>query len=162
VYVLNRLAARQVLAMGARRVTLSPEDGLDNWRRLLPQFGPQATVVVYQDTPLFISESCAAYNLGADCPGPSRCRAVRLELDSREGEKLTALQRNCRTVVINRRPFALGGRLEELRAAGAVHLRADFLWRAYAPEEVCTVWSTLRAGRAVPGTHAGNFARGLL
>ncbi|MDZ4198474.1 MAG: U32 family peptidase, partial [Kiritimatiellia bacterium] len=58
VYVTNSEAARQALDLGATRFTLSPEDGIDNMRELLTAFGPQATLIVYQDTPLFICESC--------------------------------------------------------------------------------------------------------
>src|SRR5206468_1548624 len=59
VYVLNRLAAAQLLDMGVSRFTLSPEDGLGNLRPLLAEFGPRAVLVVYQDTPQFLAESCA-------------------------------------------------------------------------------------------------------
>jgi hypothetical protein len=48
------------------------------------------------------------------------------------------------------------------RAAGAVSLRADFVYRKYAPEEVRRLWRLVRAGRPVPGGHAANFDRGLL
>ncbi len=40
VYVLNRLAALQLLDMGVSRFALSPEDGLANMRTLLKEFGP--------------------------------------------------------------------------------------------------------------------------
>ena len=38
VYVLNRMAARQLLSMGVSRFALSPEDGLANYRSLLAEF----------------------------------------------------------------------------------------------------------------------------
>ncbi|MDD5134848.1 MAG: hypothetical protein PHP01_05505, partial [Phycisphaerae bacterium] len=57
-YVLNHVAAEQVLALGATRLTLSPEDDGANLRRLLAMLGNKAEVVVYQDTPLMISEAC--------------------------------------------------------------------------------------------------------
>ena len=55
VYVINRLAARQLLDMGVSRFALSPEDGIDNVPTLLAEFGPQAVLIVYQDTPLFLA-----------------------------------------------------------------------------------------------------------
>src|SRR5262249_36907963 len=48
VYVVNRLAARQIQDMGVSRFALSPEDGLQNLRSLLAEFAPQAIVIVYQ------------------------------------------------------------------------------------------------------------------
>ena len=58
VYVVNRAAALQLEAMGVRQFTLSPEDGLGNYRSLLAEFGSRAVVIVHQDTPLFLAESC--------------------------------------------------------------------------------------------------------
>jgi len=85
-----------------------------------------------------------------------------LEMVSDAGEHVIAINRRCRTYTINRHPFCLAGRLAALRAAGARRLRADFILRPYAASDVVRVWRDLRAGRAAPGTHLGNFDRGLL
>ncbi len=145
VYVTNRLAALQVLEMGASRFTLSPEDGLANMRSLLEEFGPKATVIVYQDTPLFVSET----------------RVEQAEMTSSHGDRVLALDCRGRTVVISRRPFCLASRLNELKDAGAVSVRADFVFRPYRPEEVRDLWRSLRGG-GKPDGHLGNFDRGLL
>ena len=58
-----------------------------------------------------------------------------------------------------------GGRMTdvpELAKAGAVNLRADFIYRTYDPLEVRKRWRLLRAGKVVPGGHAANFDRGML
>ncbi len=158
-YVLNREAARQLLDLGADSLTLSPEDGLDNWRSLLAGLGARAVVPVYQDTPLFISETCAGARPG--CGEAGQPCPESLELKSSFGDRVLAINRRCRTVVINRRPFCLAARLPELRQAGAVRLRADFLFRTYGAEEVRDLWRNLRAGRPIPGTQVANFDRGL-
>jgi hypothetical protein len=88
VYVLNRLAARQLLDMGVSRFTRSPEDGLENIRPLLAEFGERAVLVVYQDTPLFLAESCAYANLIGGCPGKANCRFESMELASSHGERV--------------------------------------------------------------------------
>jgi U32 family peptidase len=161
-YVVNRLAARQLFAMGVRRFTLSPEDGLHNLRPLLAEFGARATLIVYQDTPLFMAESCAYANLIGGCPGKANCRFESMEMVSSHGEKVTALDYHCRTIVLNQGPFCVAPRLPELAAAGAVVLRADFLYRPYDPPDVRQRWRAVRAGRPVPGGHAANFDRGML
>ena len=161
-YTLNSAAAAQWFAMGARRVTLSPEDGLDNLRELLPKLGARAVVIVHQDTPLFIAETCPVASLTGRCPGPDRCQFKELELVSDAGEQLTALNRRCRTYTIHRHPYCLAAQLPALRAAGARRLRADFVYRPYAAEAVRRIWRALRAGRAAPGAQIGNFDRGLL
>jgi putative protease len=162
VYVINRLAARQLLDMGVSRFTLSPEDGLANLRSLLAEFGRRAVMIVYQDTPLFVAESCAYANLIGGCPGKANCCFESMEMESSHGEKVTALDYHCRTIVLNQGPFCLSTRLRELATTGAVCLRADFVYRGYEPTEVARLWRQIRAGRAVPGGHAANFQRGIL
>ena len=162
IYVVNRLAAQQVLAMGATRFALSPEDGLANWRSLWNEFGPKAVLIVYQDTPLFIAESCAYANLIGGCPGKANCRFESMEMESSLGEQVTALDYHCRTIVLNRGPFCLSPRLNELAKAGARSLRADFVYRPYEPMEVRDRWRLIRAGKVVPGGHAANVDRGIL
>ena len=148
--------------MGATRFALSPEDGLANWQSLLAEFGPRAVLIVYQDTPLFVAESCAYANLIGGCPGKANCKFESMEMVSSHGERVTALDYHCRTIVLNQEPFCLSTRLDDLARAGAVSLRADFVYRKYQPHEVRDRWRQVRAGKAVPGGHAANFDRGLL
>ena len=161
VYVVNRAAALQLEAMGVRRFVLSPEDGLGNLRPLLAEFGQRAVVIVHQDTPLFLAESCAYANLIGGCPGKANCSFESMEMTSSHGERVTALDYHCRTIVLNQGPFCLSTRLKDLAAAGAVSLRADFIYRKYDPERVRAVWRGVRAGRKVEGGHAANFDRGM-
>jgi len=162
VYVLNRLAAKQLLDMGVSRFALSPEDGLANMKSMFAEFGPRAVAIVYQDTPLFIAESCAYANLIGGCPGKANCRFESMEMESSHGEKVTAIDYHCRTIVLNQGPFCLSRRLNDLAKAGAQSLRADFVYRNYTPEEVRERWRLVRAGIAIPGGHAANFDRGVL
>ncbi len=162
IYVINRLAARQVLDMGATRFALSPEDGFDNARRLWSEFGAQAVLIVYQDTPQFLAESCAYANLIGGCPGKANCRFESMEMVSSHGERVTALDYHCRTIVLNQEPFCLAPRLGELAKAGAISLRADFLYRPYDPRLVRERWRLVRAGKTVPGGQSANFERGVL
>ncbi len=162
VYVLNRLAVQQLLELGVTRFALSPEDGLDNLRPLLVEFGPRAVLIVYQDTPQFLAESCAYANLIGGCPGKANCRFESMDMMSSHGERVTALDYHCRTIVLNQGPFCLSTKLRQLAAAGAVQLRADFIYRPYDPAVVRQRWRAVRAGQAVPGGHAANFERGVL
>jgi U32 family peptidase len=162
VYVINRMAAQQALAMGATRFCLSPEDGLANMRSLLAEFGAKAVVIVHQDTPLFMAESCAYANLIGGCPGKANCKFESMDMVSSYGEKVTALDYHCRTIVLNKGAFCLSPWLQELRQAGAQSLRADFIYRRYEPADVQKAWRQLRAGKNVAAGHAANFERGLL
>lgn len=160
-YVINRLAAEQLGMMGIQRFALSPEDGLANIRSLLAEYSSRAALIVYQDTPLFLAESCAYANLIGGCPGKANCRFESMQMVSSHGEKVTALDYHCRTIVLNQEPFCLSHRLPDLARAGAVCLRADFIYRPYEPVEVRDTWRLLRAGRPVPRGQAANFERGM-
>jgi putative protease len=162
IYVTNRQAALQALSMGASRFTLSPEDGIENMRRLLAEFAERAAVIVYQDTPLFISESCAYANLAGKCPGRAECPFEAIELVSAFGDRVTALQERCRTALVAREPFSISGRLNDLAEAGARRLRVDFVWRRYEPRKALEVYRAARAGRAIEGTRIANFERGMI
>src|SRR5205809_7219909 len=129
------MGAGQVRALGARRFALSPEDGLENMRSLLREFGDKADVIVHQDTPMFLAESCAYANLIGGCPGKANCRFESMDMVSSHGETVKAIDYHCRTIVLNQGPFCLSTRLNELAKAGASLLRADFIYRKYEPEE---------------------------
>jgi putative protease len=161
IYVINRLAAEQVLSMGATRFALSPEDGFANARSLWTEFGPRAVLIVYQDTPQFLAESCAYANLIGGCPGKANCRFESMEMVSSHGERVTAIDYHCRTIVLNQEPFCLSGRLPELARAGAMSLRADFVYRNYEPTVVRDRWRLMRAGKALSRTQSANFDRGI-
>ncbi len=162
VYVMNSMAAQQALELGASRITLSPEDGFENMRALLGLLGPRATVIAHQDTPLFIADNCVRANLDGACPGRDRCRTEPLEMKSSHGDEVIAVDRGCQTIVIGEFAMGLGAQVPRLVEAGARSFRADFMYRAYEPDVVRKIWRNLRAGRAVPRTHVGNFDRGLL
>ncbi len=159
-YVLNRQAARGLLDLGVHAFVCSPEDGLPNMRGLFDACGERAQVIVYQDSPLFISENCGRSGLARECRADGACRRADLPLVSGSGESVRLIQRGCRTIVIGAQPHCLSRRLGDLRSAGARRFRADLVWRHYQPEEAVSLWRDLRAGRLVPGVE-GNFQPGL-
>ena len=145
--------------MGATLFTLSPEGGLENMRQLLAAFGEKATVIVYRDTPLFISEYCVRAS-AEPCPGKSKCSFEKLDLVSSHGDDMIAVNRDYRTILISKDPFCLARRPADLAEAGASSVRADFINRPYKPSEVLELWRTIRDGRNPPRGHIGNFDRG--
>ena len=142
IYVLNRVAAAQVFEMGVGRITLSPEDQPANQRALAERLGAKACVIIRQDMPLFISESCAYANLIGGCPGKKQCRFEQMDLISAKGESIHAVDRQCRTVVLEKTARVDSDRLSDLAGTGVL-LRADFLHRRYDPATVPTLWRQL-------------------
>ncbi|MFO0878803.1 MAG: U32 family peptidase [Gemmataceae bacterium] len=162
IYAMNRVTGRMLRELGVSRFTLSPEDGLDNLRPMFAEFGPRAVLIVYQDTPLFMAESCAYANLIGGCPGKANCSFESMDMVSSHGEKVSAIDYHCRTIVLNQGPFCLSPRLKDIGRAGAVSLRADFVYRRYASEVVAERWRIVRAGKVLRGGHSANFDRGVL
>ncbi len=158
-YAVNRGAARQLLDMGVRRVTLSTEDVRANLVGLLGQLGAAASVIVYEDSPLFISESCPYANLAGGCPGPGDCTFSELELTSSHGGTVLVVNERCRSVTLAAEPFNLSPRLRVLAEAGARSLRVHLLHRPYEPSRARELWRALRRLEVVRPGHTGSFDR---
>jgi len=158
-HAVNRAAARQLQAMGVGRVTLSTEDVRANLAALLGELGPGAAVVIFEDAPLFVSESCPYANLAGGCPGPADCTFERMELTSSHGGKALVVNERCRSFTLNDTPFNLSPRLASLREAGARSFRVHFLHRRYTPDHARAVWRALRRLEVVRPGHTGSFDR---
>jgi len=116
-------------------------------------------VVVYEDSPLFISESCPFANLLGACPGPSRCVFETMELTSSHGGGVEVVNEGCRSVTLAAVPFNLSPRLGELWKMGARSLRVHFLHRRYDPLRARAIWRALRRLEPVVPGHTGSFDR---
>ncbi len=158
-YTVNRAAARQLQEQGITRVTLSPEDGRENWRSMFNHLPLPAAVIVYQDTPLMLSETCVLH--APRCAGHAGCRRPELDLQSAHGDWLHVCRRGCRNVLVGHAPLNLWPHRRALWELGARHVRADFIWRTYSAAETRSIWRSLRAGTDGPAGHCGNFDRGM-
>ncbi len=148
--------------MGVSRFTLSPEDGLDNVRSLLADFGLRRGADRLPGH--------AAFPGGVVRATPTSSAVVRARrIAVREhGDGLQPRREGDGPGLPLPHDRAHQGRsasrpgLNDLRRAGAVSLRADFVYRAYAPAEVRRRWRLMRAGQPVPGGHAANFEHGIV
>ncbi len=161
-YVLNRLSLDTLAELGFRSAACSPEDGRGNLTALLASAGDALRVIVYQDTPLAVSAVCLFAGARGGCTrDPQSCHADAMMLESRRGDRLMALRQGCHTVIVNAEPLSWSHRVPELIAMGARRLRAEFIWRRYTPTEVARLWSRIRRGELLEGTHEANWQRGL-
>ncbi len=145
-YAMNRSAIRMLVDLGFERVTLSPEGTEENIRDLLAGHADRLVLPVYQDPPLFISESCPQVALSRDEAGKGCGGCGTVEYESRAGERVIVLHRGCRTIVIPREPLSMSGRIGGLRRGGLMMARVDFVWRPYLPEEAVAIWRRFRSG----------------
>lgn len=160
-YALNTASAAALFDLGIGRIALSPEDGLDNWRRLVPRLAGRAVAIVYQDTPLFLSEACPHAALLGRCPGSEACAFRSLALVGSRGAKIDVFSARCRAVALSAAPLNLTRQLRQILELGVGGVRADFAYRPYAAPEVRRLWREIRARQALAGGHGANFQRGL-
>ena len=158
-YVTNRAAAKAILSQGCQRVAFSPADTWQNWSDLLQTLGPVADVIVFQDTPLAISDVCINASVKGFCPGKRVCDFQYLKLNTNDDDNLLAINNNCQSIIINAKPFSLGGKIAQLHHLGATRFRADFIWRDYAPTIVQQIWKELRQDHEIPNSWSANMLR---
>ncbi len=158
-YCLNPLSAMKLLEWGFCRYTLSPEDDKENLEKL---FSPHAELIIYQDTPLFTSETCILANMKRECPGKNRCSFRQMTLENEYGDRFTAINEDCRTVVIGQKPFSLIQCIPKLIDGGQRDFRIDLCYKDYTPEMVQDIFSKIQTMGKVNNSVMGNFERGLL
>jgi len=150
VYAVNGAAARQAFAAGFSRITLSPEAGSEDLESMLRDFGDRANTIVFQDTPLMIS----------DTPPWGKRGLEEMSMHS-AGRRYHARAHEGRYWILDETPFCLASQLEPLRRAGARLFRVDFGWRRRSASEQVALWRTVRAGRSPAQSHSARFPEGL-
>lgn len=148
-YALNRLSVREIaeqLTQEAPYFVVSPEASQDAIRTLSESASLTPEFIVYQQTPLFISETRPC--IGAE-------KAQELHLSNRRDQTFTAYLRDGRWITVLDTPFQLDPHdLPE----GYGH-RIDLSWSPTLPHDLDGLVCALRAGEHSEG-HAANFVRG--
>ncbi len=127
VYVANLSAAQAVSETGASFFTVSLETPEPD--ALFAAFPDKAAAVIYQDPPLFISESCPYAALEGKC---RNCGGKRVEqLSSRYGS-FVSVMKNCRHFLLGEHPRI---KKQEMIKAGARLFRIEFLYRCENPRQ---------------------------
>ena len=158
-YCLNPLSAMKLRELGFCRHTLSPEDDKENVQTL---FTTDADLIVYQDTPLFTSETCIWANMKRSCPGKNRCGFNQIMLENEYGDRFLALDEACKTVVIGEWPFSIIHLIPKLIDAGQKDFRVDLCYKDYTPEMIEEIFTSIQNKRKIKNSMVGNFERGLI
>ena len=158
-YSLNPLSVIKLCELGFQRQTLSPEDDKPNLQTLLSD---DTDLIIYQDTPLFTSETCVWANMKSVCPGIDRCGFEKMDLENEYGDRFIAINEACRTVVINERPFSIIHLIQPFLEAGHRDYRIDLCYRDYTPETISDLLSGIQSGKKIKNSTTGNFERKLL
>ncbi|MBI2470777.1 MAG: U32 family peptidase [Planctomycetes bacterium] len=158
-YCLNPLAAVKLRELGFCRHTLSPEDDKENLEKL---FSPNSDVIIYQDTPLFTSETCVWANMKGMCPGVNQCGFKQVILENEYGDRFMAINEECKTVVIGQKPFSIIHLIPKHLDAGQRDFRIDLCCKDYTPEMINDIFLKMQDKSKVKNSVIGNFERGLL
>lgn len=151
-YGLNHVARGFLAGQGFARAVTSPEDTEENIAAWMGREGPSAEVLVWQQTPLFLSETQPMAE-----PLPPGDRWV---FAGRRGGRLETHRVDNRWVTVADTPFCIAGQVPSLRQMGAEWFRVDFAWSPPETAGLTTCWNRLRAGKVPPATHTGNYLRG--
>ena len=158
-YSLNQLSVIKLRKLGFKRQTLSPEDGMENQKT---QLSDNTDLILYQDTPLFTSEACVWANMKSACLGIDRCGFEKMVLENEYGDRFTAINEECRTVIINERPFSIIHLIQTFLEAGHRDYRIDFCYKDYTAEMIRDILFGIQSAKRVKNSTIGNFERGLL
>lgn len=134
-YALNAQAAAQILETGSRCVTFSPEDGKENLMKNIRALGGSGILIVYQDTPLFISKTCA-YRYYKGCAGAEKCSFRELGFANEEGDRFILINENCVNVVIDEKRSFTSVSVKDAIKAGCMRFRIDLCRRRYGKETI--------------------------
>ena len=122
--------------MGAKQVTFSPEDVLQNVKNLAEVSPLPMVLPVYGDVPLFISADCIRSNACKDCPRGEKWLKLK-----RGGISYEALSRDCQIMLFDTRPLCFASEAKEIKAAA---YRVDFCYRSYTAEKAAEIWAKVR------------------
>jgi putative protease len=153
-YALNRIALSELGRLGVRHVVLSPEISLAGLKALSlprPSPSPAAEMLVYQHTPLFISETAPCLPPDADASRPDG-----LHLTDRRGRAFRLFHLDNRWITVAESAFYIAAHKQ---ACAAHRYRVDLSWSPG------TAWDmnrliAIRNGQPLTGTHRAQFDRG--
>ena len=127
-YCANLSAAKAFLERGASSFIVSPE--MSDPSIIFKTFPKEATAIILQDMPLFVSETCPRASLTGEC---LKCGGTySKDISSRYGQ-FKLIGRNCRHWLLNEKPHL---KKNEAERAGAKRMRLDFMHRDSSPEYV--------------------------
>ena len=139
IYALNNMSIDFLLNIGAKRITLSVEDNWENMNSVIEKFAGEVCVIAYQDTPLFISDSC-----------DGKCESC--------GKDKNTIVKNCRKFVLSEKPFCIVEKLGDL--SKPAFLRYDFCFKKYDEKEVIKIFRNLLKNKINQNHTMANFERG--
>lgn len=150
-YILNSQAMLMAKKLGANRMTFSVEDTLSNLLNLNENAILPTTLVVYQDTPLFISASCIRSNTCAQCDHQDKWLDLK-----KDGVRYKALSAQCQLMLFADKAFAIPQVASQIKPD---FYRADFCYKKYSQGQVADIMNKLMQFTFFKDTISANVER---
>ena len=150
-YMMNGYASQMAQEMNASRITLAVEDTKDNLILQAQNSVLPTVLVVYQDTPLFISANCIRPHSCKECKGGAEWFSL-----TKGKDKYEALSVPCQTTVFSEHALCLSG---VYYSVPADFYRIDFCGKEYTPEQVKQITSLILENKPVSNTTQANWQR---
>ncbi len=128
IYMMNPQAIQMAKEMGARRVTLSPEDTLENMKDLASYSPLPIVLPAYTDPVLFISANCIRENPCSSCDRQRKQWDIQLK-----GKTYQVVSQNCQASVYADKALCM---IKEAQEIHPDFIRIDFVGKTYTAEEV--------------------------
>ncbi len=151
IYTFNTQAAALARETGAGRICLSPEDTLENWRKVSRNSSLPVVLPVYEDVALFTSAVCIRDNACKDCE--RRRKEIRLR---RGREEYTVVSEECRSTLFDKRAWCAAEQADDVAAD---FYRVSFVHKSYDAATAADIWQQVRKFKTVAGTTRGNLER---
>ena len=148
-YILNSQAMSAARDLGVKRVTFSVEDTESNLLNLNDNAVLPTTLIVYQDTPLFISANCIRSNSCAQCDHQDKWLNLQ-----KDGIEYQALSADCQLMLFAKKAFVVSETAKKIKPD---FYRADFCYKKYQPDEVAAIMQKLMTFEPLKNTISANI-----
>lgn len=158
--VMNAGAARMVRALGALRITLSPELTGEGIEAIACLVGGPLEVVGYGHLPVMVTPHCPIRtSLGGPAKGCELCSSQGYGLKDKTGAVFPVVKTGpCWTEILNSRVLDLSDQFDRLKAAGVSHYRLHLTIES--PEEILDLVEAHQARlEGKPAQIRSSFAR---
>ena len=152
-YMLNSQAIKTAKELGVSRITFSVEDTESNLMILNQNSVLPTTLVVYQDTPLFISANCIRSHSCSQCDHADKWFNMK-----KDGVSYLGLSSHCQFMLFNQKAFSIS------EVAQKIHpdfYRADFCYKKYSAQQVAELMQKLRCFEVLKNTVSANVERNI-
>ncbi len=151
IYTMNTQAVAMAKDLGASRITIPLEDGLQNMHYLAQNSSLPTVMVLYQDVPLFTSAVCLRSNDCQNCPRGEKWLTLKKGQTTYQ-----ALSKDCHIMLFSEMPLCLAAEAQDVRPD---YYRVDFCYKPYLAQQAADIFEKVRSFEDVANSIKANVYR---